>query len=240
MANDINDSNQSNDEDNFGLPDIEYKPLDQLEQKTEQQETVNTESEQQEYTSTNEEEAEKTYEPRKYSDATRSYEEEEKSNAPVVIGIIVALVVIVGAFLVWQFVYQPRKKAQEELAAKAAAAKKAEAERVAKEKEEAERKKREAEAAVANAKPAEGTIETLSTRTGRYYVIVSSAVDGDLVMDNAKKMSAKGVSTKIIPPFGKWKFYRLAIADFDSFAGAQSNADASKGEYGPATWVMRY
>ncbi len=242
MANDINDSNQSNDEDNFGLPDIEYKPLDQLEQKQEQQETVNTESEQQEYTSANEEEVveEKTFEPRKYSNVTNSYQEEEKSNAPVIIGVIVALVVIVGAFLVWQFVYQPRKKAQEELAAKAALAKKAEAERLAKEKEEEERKRREAEAAAANAKPAEGTIETLSARTGRYYVIVSSAVDGDLVMDNAKKMSAKGVSTKIIPPFGKWKFYRLAISDFDSFAGAQSNADAMKSEYGPATWVMRY
>ena len=93
---------------------------------------------------------------------------------------------------------------------------------------------------IPDAKPAEGTIETLADRTGRYYVVVSSSVDGDLAMDRAKKLSASGKSTKIIPPFGKWKYFRLCIADFDSFAGAQSNADASKAEYGDALWVLKY
>jgi hypothetical protein len=32
----------------------------------------------------------------------------------------------------------------------------------------------------------------------------------------------------------------LAIGDFDSYVDAQSSADASKGEYGNALWVMKY
>ena len=70
--------------------------------------------------------------------------------------------------------------------------------------------------------------------------MVASAVDGDLVMDYAKKLSAKGVSSKIIPPFGKWKFNRISVGDHDSFAAAQSAADAIKPDYGNTVWVIRY
>jgi cytoskeletal protein RodZ len=237
MANDINETNQNNDEENFGLPDIEYKPLDQLESKpSELNQKFQTESE-----SEQPEESDKSdqYKTPKYSEASHSYEEEDKSNAPAVIAVIIAIVILVGGVLVWKFVYQPRKeKEAKALMAKLEKEKKEKEERERLAREEEERKRREAEAA--NQKPSTGTIETLSARTGRYYVIVSSAVDGDLIMDNARKLSAKGVSSKIIPPFGKWKFYRLTVADFDSFAGAQANADASKADYGPATWVMKY
>jgi hypothetical protein len=172
---------------------------------------------------------------------TSGYEEEEEEGSGTgrIIGWIVVLVVLVGAFLAYRYVYVPKKEKekQERLAKeKEEAAKVAEADRLAKLAEE-ERLKREAEA---NAKPAVGTIETLTQRSGHYFVIISSSVDGDLAMDEAKKLSAKGVSSKIIPPFGKWKFYRLGIGDFDSFASAQSSADASKGEYGNALWVMKF
>ena len=93
---------------------------------------------------------------------------------------------------------------------------------------------------MANAKPVIGTIETLTAPTRRYYVIVTSDIDDDLLMDYAKKLSEKGVSTKIIPPFGGKNFYRLAIADHDSFASAQTNADAAKSDYGNTVWVLRY
>jgi hypothetical protein len=91
-----------------------------------------------------------------------------------------------------------------------------------------------------NAIPTVGTIETLTDRTRRYYVVISSAVDGDLVMDYAKRLSEKGVSTKIIPPFGKYKFSRLAIGDYDTFASAQTYADAAKADYGGEVWVLRF
>jgi hypothetical protein len=220
MANTDDTNKNSNDEDNFGLPDIEYKPLDQLDSPNSSEESVR--------------ENENT------SRETPVYEEEEEeSGTGRIIGWIVVLVVLVGAFLAYRYVYVPKKE-KEKL------------ERLAKEKEEVrqkavtdslarvaedERLKREAEA---NAKPTVGAIETLEQRTGHYFVIISSSVDGDLAMDRARKLSEKGISSKIIPPFGKWKFYRLGIGDFDSFASAQSSADASKSEYGDALWVMKY
>ncbi|MFM8912872.1 MAG: hypothetical protein ACKOE6_08165, partial [Flammeovirgaceae bacterium] len=214
-------------------------PLDQLEEKQETTEvTSSTEpisSEGSEQSSENEqaekEEVRSPYIP----------EEEPKSKAPVIIGIIIALVVVLAGFLIYQYVIAPNRekdrlaKIELENARKA----KEEADKIARQQEE-ERKRREAEEAAANAKPAEGAIESLTAPTGRYYVVVASAVDADLVMDYAKKLSAKGVSTKIIPPFGKSKFSRITISDHDSFAAGQTAADAAKTEYGDAVWVIRY
>lgn len=147
--------------------------------------------------------------------------------------------IAVGIFLAYRYVWVPKQER-----AKLA---RLEEERKAKDKIKADSLARVAEEerlkaeAAAKAKPAEGTIETLFARTGRYYVVVSSSVDGDLAMDRAKKLSAEGKSSKIIPPFGKWKYYRLCMGtDYDSFASAQSSADASKGEYGDALWVLKY
>lgn len=225
-ANDQN--NENNPEDNFGLPDIEYKPLET--ETTGQSETEYVEEQKQETVRES-----YTYTP----------QEETKSNAPIIIGVVIGLVLIVGAFLIYQYVYKPKaEKEKRELAEKKKAdelKRKEEADRIAREKEEEERKRLEAEAAAAAAaKPAVGTYETLSSRTGRYYVVVASAVDGDLIADYAKKLSAKGTSSKIIPPFGKWKFYRLTIGDFDSFASAQASADSSKPEFGEGAWVIKY
>lgn len=218
----LNDGNSG--EDNFGLPDIEYKPLENQEQTTQ-----------------TEEQAYKAQEPVRESYSYRA-EEEPKSNAPVIIAVVIGLVLIVAAFLVYQYVYKPQaEKEKKELAAKAASAKKQreEAERIAREKAAEEQRLRD-EAAAVQSKPAIGTIETLSARTGRYYVVIASAVDGDLIMDYANKLSAKGTGSKVIPPFGKWKFYRLTIGDFDTYASAQTSADSAKPEFGEGAWVIKY
>jgi hypothetical protein len=218
----LNDGNSG--EDNFGLPDIEYKPLENQEQTTQ-----------------TEEQAYKAQEPVRESYSYRA-EEEPKSNAPVIIAVVIGLVLIVAAFLVYQYVYKPQaEKEKKEVAAKAASAKKQreEAERIAREKAAEEQRLRD-EAAAVQSKPAIGTIETLSGRTGRYYVVIASAVDGDLIMDYANKLSAKGTGSKVIPPFGKWKFYRLTIGDFDTYASAQTSADSAKPEFGEGAWVIKY
>jgi SPOR domain len=218
-----NDQN-NNSEDNFGLPDLEYKPLE-------------TET-------TSQPEAESVSEKETVRESyTYTPQEEPKSNAPIIIAVVIGLVLLVGAFLIYQYVYKPKaEKEKRELAEKKKAdelarqAEEAERKRLA---EEAERKRLEEEAA--NAKPTVGTFETLTSRTGRYYVVIASAVDGDLISDYARKLSAKGTSSKIIPPFGKWKFYRLTInGDFDSYAAAQTSADSSKPEFGEGAWVIKY
>jgi hypothetical protein len=224
--------------DNFGLPEIDYKPLDRNE--------VVQEQPMEETPVQSEPEPEPQFEAPKYQEtheeiADFADEDEPSSKAPLFISLIIGLVLIGAGFLIYKYWYVPKAKAKQEQLAKEEADKKKQAEdaRIAKEKEEADRQRQAAEAA-AKVKPAVGTIETLSAPTRRYFVIVTSDIDDDLVMDFAQKLSAKGVSSKIIPASSKGKFCRLAIADFDSYREAQSSADAAKGDYGSALWVMRY
>ena len=227
-----NENQETNDaSDNFGLPDIEYKPLDRVEEVVAPEKTV-------------EPEPQPTYNETNMSNEEQPqvmFEEEEKPSSNIVTVLVVIAVIAVAGFLIYKYVYVPRQLAKQEQLEKDANAKKlAEAEAMRLAKEEEERMRLAAEEAAKNVKPAIGTIETLSARTGRYYVVISSAIDDDLIMDRAKTISPKGVSTKIIPPFAKWKFFRLTIGDYDTYAIAQTNADAAKAEYGSGVWVIKY
>ena len=173
---------------------------------------------------------------------TYTYKEESPSAWPKVLGILLLLILIGGA--VWYFAfYRPEQLAREERERKETQAIQEEARRKEDERQAAKRAADEAKnaAPVVPPKPAIGTIETLSGRSGRYYVVVASSIDGDLIMDYAKKLSAKGVSTKIIPPFGKSSFHRLSIAEGDTYATTQEAADGLKGgDYGDKVWVVKY
>lgn len=223
---DDNSEKGNESEDNFGLPDIEYKPLDEGKDNTGDVEQPV--------------EPPKTEERYVYTPPV-----EENSKAPLIIGLVIGAVIILAGYLIYQYVYVPgQEKAKREQLAKqkqdAALAEKAKQDRLAREKEEARQKAIADSLAIANAKPQIAGIETLTDRTNRYYVVISTAIDDDLVMDYAKKLSKDGVGTKIIPPFGKTKFYRLAIADHDTYAKAQTNADEVKATYGNEVWVVRF
>jgi len=248
--------NLENADDTFGLPEIEYEPL-KRETPVEENKVEETPEVQQEpppfiaeepVAEINEEEQPKEefveenqfYEP-SYS---YSYQEEKAAIWPKVLGVLLVLLVVGGG--VWYFaMYRPKQIAAEEqvrrdrLSAQEEQRKK-EAARLAEQRRlEDEQKKVAATTAVAT--PPAGTIETLSGRSGRYYVVVASSIDGDLIMDYAKKLSAKGVTSRIIPPFGKTKFHRLAVADGDTYANAQATADGMKGgDYGDKIWVIKY
>ncbi len=242
-----NENDNLND-DSFGLPDLDYKPLDTPEEKTTTT-TTTTETTVESEPVKSEPVAEKTYqttETKRETETRSTYssymEEENKSKAPVIVGVVVALAVVIAGGLFYFFVYKPQQVEKERVAREAAELK-ARQEQELRDKqaaEEAARKRIADSLALVNAKPKEGTIETLTDRTKRYYVVVTSAIDGDLVMDYAKRLSAKGISTKIIPPFGKYKFSRLAIGDYDTFANAQASADAAKSDYGGAVWVLKF
>jgi hypothetical protein len=210
-----------NSEENFGLPDIEYKPLDQPGQPVQQREEPPTER------------STYTYEPAP---------DEPKSKAPIILGIVIVLVIAAAGYLIYNFVYKPRQEAdrirQEQKDRDAAELRKQQAaEKLRQQQEARERARMDS---IANAKPKIGTIETLSARTRRYYVVVTSDVDDDLLMDFARKLSLKGISSKVIPPYGDLKFYRLAIADHDTWQSAQTAADAVKPQYGAGVWVIKY
>jgi hypothetical protein len=236
-TNNENLENRNDSDDTFGLPEIEYKPLDREEEAAapvnEEQpaEVSQPESPRYEYEQKSSAQTpEYTYEP-----------EEEGSPAwPKILGILIVIALALGA--VWYFVIKPRQEESARLEKERIereAREKDESERQAalqRERDEAERRRADSLANV----PKVGTIEVLSERTRRYYVVVASAVDDDLLMDYAKKLSTQGVSSKIIPPFAKYKLYRLTISDTDTFASAQETADAKKAEYGDALWVLKY
>jgi hypothetical protein len=236
----LNKSNDSSD-DTFGLPDIEYKPLDRVEETTTVVETTtvysSTEPEQQQ--TINEEYHEETTseQPVEYP-----FEDEPAPVWPKVLGILIIVLLAVGA--AWYFVvYKPKAdKDKADLAKLEDARKQHIADSLAtvraaeQARLDAEKKKADSLANVSKV----GLFEALTERTGRYYVVAASAVDDDLLIDHSKKLAAKGVSTKLIPPFRKYKFYRLTIADADTFAAAQQIADSKKAEFTDALWVLKY
>ena len=253
--------NLDSSDDTFGLPEIEYEPLkrEPLEEEIKIQEPTPPEPEpepepepqpsfaQEEPPLPKEEEQPKKeyVEENQFYQPSYSYSDQDEERPavwPKVLGFL--LVLVIAGAAIWYFVkIRPESLAKEarekrEQIANQEEERKNEAERQARLRAEEEQKQA---AAVATAKPTEGSIETLSGRSGRYYVVVASSIDDDLIMDYAKKLSKKGVATKIIPAFGKNVFHRLAVAEGDTYANTQATADGMKGgEYGDKIWVIKY
>jgi hypothetical protein len=233
------DNSAENNDETFGLPEVEYEPL-KREETTTTTHTETTETSSPNYSA--EPEQTNTY----HTEETREEfvadpdDDEDGSAWPKILGVL-AIIALAGVAYWFFGVYQPRQKqrAKEEQIAREAAERRAAQEKLADDQRRA-REQRIADSLANIQTPKEGSIETLSERTRRYYVVIASAVDGDLIMDHAKKLSGKGISTKIIPPFGKAKFYRLAIAEGDNYNDTQTTADGLKGEYGDAVWVIKY
>lgn len=243
-----NDLNAGSD-DTFGLPEIEYEPINRETTspppadvpEPEPQQTHSHYTEEQPVTNSNMERDD----VRQTEYNTTYYDEDEGGSPwPKILG-IVFLLLLIGAGA-WYFGWkrpkdtearlerERREQAQLDSARRAQQAAEEERARIAAENQ------RRADSVAAAAAPVPGTIETLNERTGRYYVIVASAIDGDLLMDYAKKLSEKGVNPKIIPPYGTVKFHRLTVAEGETFTSAQQIADQLKGEYNDALWVLKY
>ena len=90
------------------------------------------------------------------------------------------------------------------------------------------------------AKKAAGVVETVSSSTGRFYIIVSSSVDGDLAMDHASKLAKEGNNVKIIEPYATNElFHRVSIDDYDTWEKAVT-ASPSFSTYGNGVWILKY
>ncbi|MEM7109988.1 MAG: SPOR domain-containing protein [Bacteroidota bacterium] len=248
----INEENQGDineADDSFGLPDIDYKPLEQEETAQEEQESSYVEEEPNNEEGTSEAleyKAEVEEEQAEYIPGSYTPPKQENNKSGIIIGVIIFLLVAVAA--IWYVGFH--LPAERELAEKARIEKerqaKIAADRAAAAKEEADRRAREqaeAEAAALQAdedEPEAGSIEAISARSNRYYVVIASAIDGDLAMDYAKELSEAGESIKIISPYGNVKFYRVAVQDFDTWDEAQNEADNLKSTYGDGVWVIKY
>ncbi|MBT1686497.1 DUF4366 domain-containing protein [Dawidia soli] len=241
-------------DDNFGLPEVEYEPLNRDTSTPKEEPAASTHTS---YSSQQEETIEPEYvEPVSGHDEevldedpayapVHTYEEDEPAPVWPKVLITLLILVVVGGGAYWYFgIERPRQQAAE-AAAQAEADKRAADKRAADlaaaqaaQREEDERRRADS---LANLAPKEGSVEALTDRTGRYYVVVASAIDDDLIMDYAQKLSKNGVVCRIIPPFGKTQFSRLAVDVKDTYADAQATADGMKGgDYGNEIWVVRY
>lgn len=244
----VNENKANESDDSFGLPEIEYEPIRKDEEvKNSSAESSESTSEpepqpQEEQTYSSYESSQQEEQPVEESTYRYSAYQEESSMWPKVLGILLVIVLALGA--TWYFViYQPKEKeriAQEQEAEalrQKALKEQQEKERLAElERQAAEQRRLDSLAAI----PKEGIIETLTERTGRYYVVVASALDQDLLMDYANELREKGISSKIIPPFGRHKVSRISIAEGDSFDAAQTKANELKADYGDGVWVLKY
>ncbi|WP_425391477.1 hypothetical protein [Ekhidna sp.] len=96
------------------------------------------------------------------------------------------------------------------------------------------------EIAEREAKRAAGEIETITTPTGRYYVIVSSNIDDDLAMDYAQKLSEEGTNVKLVQHnYNELPFHGVSVADYDTWDQANA-ALASFSNFGANVWVLKY
>ena len=85
-----------------------------------------------------------------------------------------------------------------------------------------------------------GEVTSLTRRTGNFYIIVASFLDGDLARNHSKNLAVSGRTPIIIPPFGKAVTHRVAIQGYGSLSQAQDAIDNYKGEYGQDIWILRY
>ncbi len=233
-------------DDSFGLPDVDYQPLESesSEDPTDSEDTYA-------YTADaggsygEESQAGASDEP-EYIPGSYTPPGNDSNRTGMVIGIVIVLLLAAGA--IWYFgFHRPAQIAEQERIEKqrreAAAKRKREAELQA-ERERIAREQAELEAAEQAADEIveleTGMIEAISSRTGRYYVVVASAIDGDLAMDYAKELSESGQNVKIIEPYGRVKFYRVTINDQDTWNDAQDTANELKGQYGDGVWVIKY
>ena len=174
-------------------------------------------------------------------------EEPEKSKLPLIL--LGLLVVLLGIGAYWYFMVKPESDLKKEQMALAkeedskriadAVAKKVEIDRLEEERIQAETAQANEEAA-ASSIPEIGTITVLSSKTGRSYVVVGSFFDRDQAMDYGNKIAKKGVNSFVLEPVGKVKFYRLSVADFDTYSEASNNVGSFQGEYGDQIWVLKY
>lgn len=206
-------NNDTNNEDDYGLPKVSYDPVTR--EQTREPIIMNPK------------------EPQSTS-ARNTYKKE--SSWPMIIGIFVILI-LAGVFI-YLFVFDTPEKVETPIVATPPPV---EEEVVIPDAEAFENtEKPEWEAPVEPAEPVIGTISTISSRSGKAYIIAGSFIDVDLARDYGNKLAQEGVSTTVIEPYGKVKYYRLAIADYPTVGDAINNVDQYKAKYGDNIWVLKY
>ena len=85
-----------------------------------------------------------------------------------------------------------------------------------------------------------GTVTSINTSQGHYYVVVGSFIDDDLAADYANRLAQQGVDVMLIaPPQGQY-YFRVAVDQKNTFHDAHEKLGALKATYGDGIWVLKY
>ncbi|MEO9966931.1 MAG: SPOR domain-containing protein [Reichenbachiella sp.] len=85
-----------------------------------------------------------------------------------------------------------------------------------------------------------GIVEIISSATGRFYIVVSSSIDGDLAMDYCNELAAEGKNVKMIEPYENNRFYRVTLGDYDTRDQATSSSTSISTADGNDPWILKY
>lgn len=196
----------------YGLPELNFEPIKREEEETQEEKSVNK---------------------------SIPKTEEVKSNniLPVLVGALV-IVLIFGAALYYFVLREPEieQPAYVPYVAEPAVV-------VEEEEEEPVENFADFNAVETNEFPAEtkeGSVTIINGRTQRNYIVVGSFFDEDNANDYGNLLASKGIDAKIIQPGRGRRFYKLAVADFDTFDEASDNIHTYKETYGEQIWVLTY
>ena len=206
---------EQEDQDSFGLPEVEYEPLSR--------------------------EEEDGYEDDVYQDQYEEEDDDESNNVGLIVGGIVSLLLVIGLCLYlfmfdgldqisgW-FADEPVPEPITEVV-------------VEPEPQEIEPDPEPIVDDIPEIDPLApySEISTISQPTGRSYIVIGSFVDGDLAQDYGQELLDQGIGSRIIPPTPREPLmYRVAIADFDNFQTAMNDVIMFRDKYGDKTWVLKY
>ncbi len=209
MAEQDNPFNRSEEDDDFGLPEVSYDPIDR--------ENTNPSDED---------------EHRYYSDEDA---EDNKKKIWLTIGFLLLFLGIIGTVVYFVAFRDNTPPPQEQLVSDI----------INEPEPEPEPEPEIVEEVVEEPETTASTyadVTTISSATGRSYIVVGSFVDEDLARDFSEKLlQEQGIGSVIIEPFGKTSLlHRVAVADYASFDEAMMEVENYRTTYGPETWVLKY
>ncbi|MBX9853674.1 MAG: SPOR domain-containing protein [Cytophagaceae bacterium] len=82
--------------------------------------------------------------------------------------------------------------------------------------------------------------QIITSQTGRFFIVAGSFKNRENAMKLREKFENESVNASLIEPYGKKKFYRVAIADFDSKESAKQKLTELEAQYGKSLWILTY
>ena len=89
-------------------------------------------------------------------------------------------------------------------------------------------------------KPSKPTTEILLEPTGRFHVVIKSALDRETIMKAATALNDSGIECLVIPANATSPSNRLVLFSTENLEQARVKADSLRSSFGAGIWVLKY